>query len=929
MSTLNCRTLSSKSAKAELNKLMSDIKISLVCIQEHRIMHKDDEPDIVAHNLGNNTLFSASAVKNSSGSTIGGTGIVIRTSLLPLVSSINKISERIVAMVIRGNPKTIIVSCHSPHNVRPESEVEEFYSTLNSFVQSTPLHAMLLVGGDFNARIDGNFSYHSTQNRNGVYLNDFVNQNNLVVGNTTFQKPMQKLWTWRSPKGDLAQIDFCLYRKRWRNSINDCQAFSSSNPIGSDHRIVSTKIHLSVRTPKLVSRKQLYWRAISEDLDLANTIDTTISQTFEDLPEPQKNYTSFVKICNRIGIEKLPPKPPYEPAPVDNIQVSKARKATLRSSTKNLQAAQTQLKRTYDKCEDERISKTLLAFETKSLAEQKKAWKLVRELSGKKSGVIFIQGENRLDTWKNHFSKLLSADVQQSNSSRPIIVPLFDTSPDISCDPFSQAEVDTTLKLMKAGKAPGLDGLPVELWRLPKVRESLTTFCNQTLSGNRPTEWGLSGIVPVPKKGNLTLPDNYRGISLTQVAAKIYNRLLLNRLRPVIDKLLRPNQNGFRPSRSTSSQILALRRIVEEVLNHKKEAVLVFIDFRKAFDSIDRNTMFEILSAYGVPSLIVDAIRIMYINTSATVLTPEGETDTFNIDTGVLQGDPLAPFLFIVTLDYALRNAINNTDGLTLKRRLSPRHPAKVLSDLDFADDICLMEDTVDAAQDLLHRVERATQEIGLYLNASKTKFIRLNPSANASDLLAIDGSRIDEVEDFKYLGSYTNTAYDMKIRIGQAWGASHALTKVWKAPIRKATKLKVFKSCVESILLYGSESWTLTKTLSKKLDGNYTRLLRAAQNISWKSHTSNKKLYNGMPQISSVVRNRRLALAGHVMRHDEMAAKVLLWHPDAKRRLGRPSLTLKKIIEEDVELQDADLLTALLDRVTWKDLIVSPTGVG
>ena len=124
---------------------------------------------------------------------------------------------------------------------------------------------------------------------------------------------------------------------------------------------------------------------------------------------------------------------------------------------------------------------------------------------------------------------------------------------------------------MKSGKTPGLDGLPAELWKLPKVRESLNIFCKQTLSGDRPAEWGLSGIVPVAKKGDLTLPDNYRGISLTQVAAKVYNRLLLNRLRPVIDKLLRPNQNGFRPSRSTSAQILALRRIVEEVRITKKK----------------------------------------------------------------------------------------------------------------------------------------------------------------------------------------------------------------------------------------------------------------------------------------------------------------------------------------------------------------------
>ena len=180
---------------------------------------------------------------------------------------------------------------------------------------------------------------------------------------------------------------------------------------------------------------------------------------------------------------------------------------------------------------------------------------------------------------------------------------------------------------------------------------------NATLEGNSPPEWGLSGIVLVPKKGDLTIPDNYRGISLSQTAAKVYNRLLLNRIRPEVEKILRPNQSGFRPLRSTASQILALRRLIEEIRNHQKEAAIIFIDFRKAFDSVDRPTMFKILHAYGIPEETINAIKIMYEDTSAVVLTPEGESDSFSVNTGVLQGDPLAPYLFIIVLDYALRTA--------------------------------------------------------------------------------------------------------------------------------------------------------------------------------------------------------------------------------------------------------------------------------
>ena len=218
----------------------------------------------------------------------------------------------------------------------------------------------------------------------------------------------------------------------------------------------------------------------------------------------------------------------------------------------------------------------------------------------------------------------------------------------------------------------------------------------------RPNKWGISGLVSVPKKGDLTRCTNYWGISLSQIDSKIYKRLILNRIRPVIDKLFHPSQNGFRPGRSTSSYLLALKRIIEELRKHKKEAVITFIDFKKAFDSINRSKMLKILVAYGIPSEIVNAIRVMYENTSILVVTPEGNTDIFQVDTGVLQRDPLAPFLFIICLDYTLSTLIFPSDGLTLKRKRSHRVPLEKLAELAFAYDIALIEDTINKAESLL-----------------------------------------------------------------------------------------------------------------------------------------------------------------------------------------------------------------------------------
>ena len=106
---------------------------------------------------------------------------------------------------------------------------------------------------------------------------------------------------------------------------------------------------------------------------------------------------------------------------------------------------------------------------------------------------------------------------------------------------------------------------------------------------------------------------------------------------------------------------------------------------------------------------------------------------------------------------------------------------------------------SLKTAQDLLNRVEKACQDVGLLLNAPKTKYMHLNLSANTS-LVSSDGSPIEFIQDFKYLGGYTDSGYDMNTRIGQAWSALNSLDKVWKAAIKNETKLKVFKASVETI---------------------------------------------------------------------------------------------------------------------------------
>ena len=180
-------------------------------------------------------------------------------------------------------------------------------------------------------------------------------------------------------------------------------------------------------------------------------------------------------------------------------------------------------------------------------------------------------------------------------------------------------------------------------------------------------------------KGDLGLAKNYRGITLTSIAAKIYIALQRNRREHKIDSILRKNRNGFRRNRSTTSQILTISRILEGVWAKILPVTILFVDFTKAFDSIHRGKMEQILLAYGLPKATLRAIMILNRKTKMKVRSPDGDSDYFNIVAGVLQGDTFAPYLFIICLNYVLRTLIDkikeNRSERTKKRSRS--YPTK------------------------------------------------------------------------------------------------------------------------------------------------------------------------------------------------------------------------------------------------------------
>ena len=192
-------------------------------------------------------------------------------------------------------------------------------------------------------------------------------------------------------------------------------------------------------------------------------------------------------------------------------------------------------------------------------------------------------------------------------------------------------------------------------------------------------------------------------------------------------------------------------------------------------------------------------------------------------------------------------------------------------------------------------------------------------------DISTLEGTPLKLVHKFTYLGSSVeSTEKNIETRLTKAWTAINRLSIIWKSDLTDKMKRSFFQAAVTSILLYGCTTWTLTKRLEKKLDGNYTRMLRAILNKSWQQHPTRDQLYGHLPPITKTIQVRRTRHAGHCWRSwDELIRDVLLWIPTHGRaKAGRPARTYIQQLCEDTGFCPEDLPRAMNDREEWRERV-------
>jgi len=448
--------------------------------------------------------------------------------------------------------------------------------------------------------------------------------------------------------------------------------------------------------------------------------------------------------------------------------------------------------------------------------------------------------------------------------------------------PITVEEIHAAVKGMSNHTARGPDAVPIEVFRCPEVCAALVPVLNRLFDDAQPHDDRILRLPPdlldafltpvYKRKGDSREAKNHRPVVLLSHVLKIMDKILLLRLRSTIEPLLLKNQNAYRPSRSTIHHIVALSHLMWRAKKFRSEPLYaLFVDFNRAFDSIPRDRLCATLLWFGCSERIVHWILATLVHQS---LRLKSDTRAIRPTTGVMQGDTLAPFLFILCIDICLRSL--PPVGVNISH---PDVPSLVNS-LAYADDIVLLANTAVGTQSLFSQLERSALMFGLTINVSKgkTELLIVGRDAPTFPVRTLAGSEVALTHSYKYLGWHLDTDLDWRTdfrrRLKQAWFITHSFSRIWTSSVPDDCKRRLFQATVLPVLTYAAFTYPSTAECWRELHTSCNALLRAALNtrVQWDNpdaHIHTERLYGTLPTLPALLTFHLLTAFGHWVRDD------------------------------------------------------------
>lgn len=676
----------------------------------------------------------------------------------------------------------------------------------------------------------------------GEQLLELCNIFEYVILNGLSENNYDGSFTFISKTGS-STVDYFIVSRELFSSIW-IQTLAVENMVESDHMPVALLVNVphnlfntDYEQNEVIGREKIVWDGEKEHVfieklngdSIQNRLNTAKANIDNDTEGSLSVLVDCLKLASDCMVKTSKPRKKQNNAYWFDAECRDVRKETRRKLRKFRQSKDTDCRTEYVQAKTQyrqllrqkkqeyknSIAKSLASSEKNSAV----FWREVRNLGGE--GKPAVSGNISMDQWHDHFKSLLSN--LDGESEHTTVNDEETTKREESADALNQEisedEVRKAVNNLKTGKARGVDGVFAEMLKAGGqcVIVFLTKLFNAVFDkGIYPGEWAKAIIIPIYKKGDPDAADNYRGVSLLSIISKCYTSILNKRLYEWLEEnnKIVEQQAGFRRNYSTTDQIFNLYAIVQKCLTKKGQKLYVaFVDFRKAFDSVQHNKLLETLQTEGIRGRLFKAIKAMYNSLISCVRANGVFSEFFECPVGVRQGCVLSPTLFSLFINQ-LANHISGTG----------RHGVQLLPGLVelfillFADDVALLATTPFGLQNQLNVLFECCSKLKMEVNKDKTKVMvfRKGGYLSRNEKWYYDGRGLEVVNSYCYLGFTFTTTLSPK------QGTDLLVTKGKKAVIwlckafnkckdmSKTVFFKIFDAKIQSILLYASEVWGL-----------------------------------------------------------------------------------------------------------------------
>ena len=706
----------------------------------------------------------------------------------------------------------------------------------------------LIICGDFNARtgsLNTNFStdftdmfsnvleesrlaVDSTVNDFGEHLLEMCMGLELTILNGCVDKYNSCGYTFVSSQG-CSTVDYCIVSK---DLIHVFESLSINSSVLSPHMSLSLVLRVSSplkpnEIPKNSGCNKLVW-----DDSLVNTFTDNLSEHLSYMEplnrsiEVDVNFlTETITSClvHAAGVMQKSFRPylPIRGCRWFDKECRAAKKETSKCLRRFLHSHSSQDRVIYLRHRND--YKQLLRMKkctyrqnvtqdiVNSTRDSKLFWKQIKSLRTVNT-VANIDPE----TWLQHFQSVFS--LSNSFDDCTIYVSREICAPDYSIlnSEITQSEISDAVNYLKKNKSAGADGILSEMLKcsqsmlMPHLHSLFNAIFDQGLF---PSLWTHSLIVPIHKKGPLNDPNNFRGISLTSIFSKTFLHILNARLQTWADEnnIIGEEQAGCRRGYSTVDNVFILYNVVQRYLSRNKKLFVLFVDFQKAFDTVNRQALWKVLEGSGVQGKMLKMLKAVYKTVKCSVRCQGQAHGSIDCHRGLKQGCKLSPLLFSFLVSHLCLEVIGKgKHGVQLKPNGSE------LFLLLFVDDIVLLSDTVPGLQNQINNLKNAADKLGLLINMEKTKVVvfRNGGFIAAHEKWMIGDIKLEVATQYKYLGVTLSTKLCTNTILSDLVTRAKAASIQILRSLRKLTVVtpdvlfRIFDAQVQPILLYGSEIW-------------------------------------------------------------------------------------------------------------------------